>query len=785
MRLDRHLLGRSVRFKETSGETYDHGQFLHCIDRLKAILAPKIQAGERVAVFSNTSMPSLALAFALWELGISYFGDGIRARVIERAISLKVKYLFVDDDLFAEAEAAAGGEIELVRIPSAAELLGESLPADSLFRPHPENEAIMGFTSGSMSEPKLVTHTHESLYTPSAYMAENFYAPSDEVLIYINLNHLGFISCILLAAMRAGCGLHLLPASGPELVAPTIAKGEINVCPLFPYNWYQIETDFPETSLHRIDKVVTGGSTISQDFCRSLFAKGAKKVLNVYGLTEVLPPVSIKEITPENLSSYSGMSVGRPLPYVEVEFRDGEIFMRGANRGRVQGMDSEDGFIPTGDRGTMIDGELYILSRKKSLIIAAGREITTDDVLWFVRGLELNGKKLDEWIDLSQSMVMAVGNRLLLVLEREDSLPVDLEWLNAKLRSGLRPEIEIDKIIYFARLPFNGLKVDREDIRRQLHASENSAGDSAPNRAARRSPPFLRWQFGQAPGSSPISARSADFRLWLETESPSPGSFREEMAKATRALGEKIGHRTVALCHSGGAYSEAIARSLEQENIPYEAFFLDIYGQNTHSADPWLSAFEHRTGKSVRRIRLSREHFLHHHAPNNLAELGCDQPTALALTYLFEKIPADMFIVAGGGNLTRKGALVEKIAHQTPASGPSIPTPYSQIVHYVWSQRYAREGEYYFYSSTPGLLAATLRDPNFSWQAPFSDATDVLHAHFPEVERRARSTNWDTIPAEQENIFVRRWLEGMARDWQGMEFWEPSLGAMLNVEPLL
>jgi acyl-CoA synthetase (AMP-forming)/AMP-acid ligase II len=91
-------------------------------------------------------------------------------------------------------------------------------------------------------------------------------------------------------------------------------------------------------------------------------------------------------------------SVGAPLPGQEValldadgnrcdERRVGEIAVRGASvmHGYLQGTEGEgglgsDGWLLTGDLGYMSDGELFVVGRKKDLIVRAGRKYYPQDL---------------------------------------------------------------------------------------------------------------------------------------------------------------------------------------------------------------------------------------------------------------------------------------------------------------------------------------------------------------------------------------------------------------------
>ena len=110
--------------------------------------------------------------------------------------------------------------------------------------------------------------------------------------------------------------------------------------------------------------------------------------------------------TPEE---YRFGSVGKPIPGVEVKIaEDGEVLLRGPNifKGYYKNEEATsetlvDGWLHTGDLGKIDeDGFVYIVGRKKDIIITAGGKNITP------ANLE-NGLKQNRWI----SQAVVVGDR--------------------------------------------------------------------------------------------------------------------------------------------------------------------------------------------------------------------------------------------------------------------------------------------------------------------------------------------------------------------------------------
>jgi long-chain acyl-CoA synthetase len=153
----------------------------------------------------------------------------------------------------------------------------------------------------------------------------------------------------------------------------------------------------------QIRECVTGAAPIAQEILEFFYACGVP-VMEGYGMTETSTVASAN--TPDN---FRFGSVGQPLPGVEARVADdGELLLRGANifQGYYKNADATsdalvDGWLHTGDLGKIDDdGFIYIVGRKKDIIITAGGKNITP------ANLE-NGLKQNRWI----SQAVVIGDR--------------------------------------------------------------------------------------------------------------------------------------------------------------------------------------------------------------------------------------------------------------------------------------------------------------------------------------------------------------------------------------
>jgi acyl-CoA synthetase (AMP-forming)/AMP-acid ligase II len=155
--------------------------------------------------------------------------------------------------------------------------------------------------------------------------------------------------------------------------------------------------DFESADLTSIKRLVLGSAPLAPDTLLRLQARlpGAA-VLNSYGMTE--GGHATFSMDPEGSRTHPG-AVGRPTPPVEVRIVDdagdqlpigevGEVITRNPGGHREYYKDPEasarmweGGWLHTGDLGSLdADGYLYIVGRKKEMIVRGGMNVYADDV---------------------------------------------------------------------------------------------------------------------------------------------------------------------------------------------------------------------------------------------------------------------------------------------------------------------------------------------------------------------------------------------------------------------
>jgi acyl-CoA synthetase (AMP-forming)/AMP-acid ligase II len=296
--------------------------------------------------------------------------------------------------------------------------------------------AYCQFTSGSGGRAKGVMLTHENVFANIRARQEAYGLRDGDVGVsWLPLSHdMGLVGYIL-SPLMTGIPCHLMaPAAflaDPRawLALITRVRGTIANAPNSAYGLCVRRV--PETALDGLElsswrRAFNGAEPVTGEvveaFVRRFEKVGfrASAMLPGYGLAENTLSVAsrragqgahfdvidrdvlerLHRAVPAGADEprLSVASVGVPLPGQEVTIRDagglpcperciGEVTIRSASvmDGYLEGTEGEGGVDPegwlwTGDLGYLADGELYVVGRKKDLIIRAGRKYYPQDL---------------------------------------------------------------------------------------------------------------------------------------------------------------------------------------------------------------------------------------------------------------------------------------------------------------------------------------------------------------------------------------------------------------------
>lgn len=267
----------------------------------------------------------------------------------------------------------------------------------------PEDVAFLQYTGGTTGIPKAAMLTHHNIIANVtqclAWVKSILSVGNEVVIVALPLYHIFSLTvcCFCFMALGSKC-LLITDPRGLKTFIKILAKEAstifIGLNTLF--NALMHHPDFHRAKLSDLKLVIGGGMAMQKSIADEWQRRTGKVILEGYGLTEASPVVSISPIT---MKSFTG-SIGLPIPDTEVIIRDesgnvlpigkaGDLWVRGPQVMRGYWHKPEetmlvldkDGWLNTGDIAQMDDrGFLYILDRKKDLIIVSGFNVYPNEV---------------------------------------------------------------------------------------------------------------------------------------------------------------------------------------------------------------------------------------------------------------------------------------------------------------------------------------------------------------------------------------------------------------------
>jgi acyl-CoA synthetase (AMP-forming)/AMP-acid ligase II len=266
-----------------------------------------------------------------------------------------------------------------------------------------EDVALLMFTAGTTSAPKVVPLTHRNLVASVHSISSGYdLSPQDATLIVMPLFHGHGLVAGLLATLASG-GSAYLPSTGgfsahlfwPDVVrlgvtwytaVPTIHSILVN----------RASKEYPSSSPVRLRFIRSCSAPLDEELATAMIATFRAPVISAYGMTEASHQVSSNPL-PVNGSiktSSVGLPTGVEIRIVAEDGKDaatgsvGEIWVRGAtvttgylNNAEANSASFVDGWFRSGDLGSVdADGYLHVRGRLKEIINRGGEKISPGDI---------------------------------------------------------------------------------------------------------------------------------------------------------------------------------------------------------------------------------------------------------------------------------------------------------------------------------------------------------------------------------------------------------------------
>ena len=275
--------------------------------------------------------------------------------------------------------------------------LGDAAPDPSVSE---EDLAVLAYTSGTTGEPKGAMLTHGNLMAnleqqmsiPEAHVTED-----DVLFLALPLFHIYGLNVTLgLLAMNGAKGV-LVERFEPVPTLEAIQRHKVSVLFGAPpmYTAWCATPGADQYDLSSVRLAISGAAPLPADVLREFRDIFNVEIYEGYGLTETSPTLTSNRMA----GSPRAGSIGKPLPGVELRLADesgnpvelgdpGEIVVRGPNvfKGYWNREDAtqqvfRDGWFRTGDVAVQDeDGYLYLVDRKRDLIIVSGFNVFPSEV---------------------------------------------------------------------------------------------------------------------------------------------------------------------------------------------------------------------------------------------------------------------------------------------------------------------------------------------------------------------------------------------------------------------
>jgi long-chain acyl-CoA synthetase len=323
-----------------------------------------------------------------------------------------------------------------------------------------EDLAALLYTGGTTGRSKGVMLTHSSLYYTGLAAHDSAHVPGiNRALLPLPLSHAYGLLVTITGMHSSERGVAVLQRwFEPQAFLELIQEHRLQLAAVVP-TMLQILLSLPleEYDLSSLSYVSSGGAPLAREVEEQFIRRvPSASIRQGYGLTETAALISSNPVGRER----SG-SVGLPVPGTEVRILDdagdevqtgevGEICARSAgvmvgywNAPEASAEALRDGWLHTGDVGHVdYDGYLYIVDRKKDLIIRGGFNVYPRDV---------------EDALLEHGAVVAAA-----VIGRPDPVHGEEVVAFVSLRPGA--ELSSEQLIQWARERIGGYKYPREVV---------------------------------------------------------------------------------------------------------------------------------------------------------------------------------------------------------------------------------------------------------------------------------------------------------------------------------
>ncbi|MGB8730776.1 MAG: class I adenylate-forming enzyme family protein [Candidatus Sulfotelmatobacter sp.] len=304
------------------------------------------------------------------------------------------------------------------------------------------------YSSGTTGAPKGIVHTHYIRAIYCMQFASTFRISPESVVLHSGSIVFNGAFLTLMPAMYLGAKYVLHKSFDPRKFVETVERESVTHVMMVPSQIVALlgSPHFSAEALKSLEMIGTVGAPLHMEHKEQLNRQLPGRFYELYGLTEGFMTVLDKNQYPSKPTS-----VGPPQPFFEMMILNergkraepgevGEIVGRGPalmpgyyKRPDLTAQTIVDGWLHTGDLGYVdVDGFLYLVDRKKDLIISGGTNVFPKDIEEIivqhpaVREAAVFGIPSDKW---GETPLAAV------ILNQPDAITKEslCDWINERV----------------------------------------------------------------------------------------------------------------------------------------------------------------------------------------------------------------------------------------------------------------------------------------------------------------------------------------------------------------
>ena len=394
-----------------------YGEFNGTVNRVaNALIGMGLQKGDRVAFLMGNSVESIQTMYGILKAGcvIVPLSTMVPGEVLAMMIADAGAQVLIVEAPFHQASVAIRSELSSVRTEG---FCAVGFEADG-WRPYQDwiedaspREPGIGFspndifnivyTSGTTGVPKGIVQTHNARYHFAAGLANGYRIHPFSVGIISTPVYSNGTWTVLMPTLLVGATLVVMRQFSPKSLLELIQKEKCTHSIMVPSQYIVTlaDPDFDRFDLSSLELLVSGSAPLRANTKTEMIQRFKCKIAETYGLSEGTGTILNPEEMEGKIGSVGKPSLGYDIRIIDEEGKElprgeiGEIvgygpFLLREYHNRPETTDAaiwrdESGrsYLKSGDMGRLDeDGYLYILDRKKDMIISGGLNVFASDL---------------------------------------------------------------------------------------------------------------------------------------------------------------------------------------------------------------------------------------------------------------------------------------------------------------------------------------------------------------------------------------------------------------------